>query len=118
GEGTPESRVEFEKHLAECPECQASLERLKALVPRVNERLREPLDTSVDGMMRLMQRAQEELNTQRAEQTSRRRRVWVLVGAALAFAVAATALVLLTRPQTAPNRERVYSPTPPNADGG
>ena len=57
GQGTPAERAAFELHLRDCPDCRADVERLQRLLPFAHAELRKPPDTSVDGMMRLMERA-------------------------------------------------------------
>ena len=66
GEATPEERAAFEAHLGDCPDCRADVERLRRLLPYAHAQLRKPLDTSVDGMMRLMEAAERELQATRA----------------------------------------------------
>ena len=119
GEGTAAERAAFELHLRECPECRADVERLQRLLPYAHAQLRKPPDTSVDGMMRIMERAERELQATRAEKDASRarRRPWILVGATLAVAAAVVAAVLLIHP-TAQLRDVVYGPPPPGVDGG
>jgi anti-sigma factor RsiW len=118
GEGTAKERAQFENHLADCPECQADLARIRALIPKINQRLREPLDTSIDAMMRLMDRAERDLQVERAALRDKkaRRRPWILAGATLAAIAAASALLLVT--QLSNPRDMTAGPKPPTVDGG
>ncbi len=114
GEGTPEERAAFEAHLATCPDCQANLARMRELIPKVNERLRQPLDVSVDGMLKIMDRAERDLQAEKASRPERKSwRPWILIGTGVAVAVIAAAFVLVQM------RERdIASPIPPAIDGG
>jgi anti-sigma factor RsiW len=118
GEGTPGERAAFEAHLGDCPDCRADVERLRRLLPYAHAQLRKPLDTSVDGMMRLMEAAERELQATRAEKDASRarRRPWILAGATLALAAAAAAVFLLVHPVKKP-RDDVAAPRR-NIDGG
>ncbi len=119
GEGSPEERAAFEAHLATCPDCQASLARMRELIPKVNERLQKPLDTSVDGMLKIMDRAERDLLAERAVLPERRtgRRTWALAVATLAVIAAASVLLLFLRAWSNP-REIAAAPEPPTSDGG
>jgi anti-sigma factor RsiW len=116
GEGTPKERAAFEKHLAECPDCPGDLERLRKLLPLAHELLRQPLDTSIDAMMRLMDRAERDLLAERAALRERKakRRPWII--AATTLALATTAAVLLLSQMREP--ETTAGPIPPVVDGG
>jgi anti-sigma factor RsiW len=117
GRDTPEQRADFEAHLQTCAECQADLERARRLMPYANELLQKPPDTSVDGMMRLMERAEREIKTERAERRARKahRRPWILAGATLAAAAAAALLLLYSLS----NPSHIYAAPPrPGIDGG
>jgi anti-sigma factor RsiW len=118
GGGTAKEREEFEKHLATCPDCQADLARMRELIPKIEQRLRQPLDTSVDAMMRLMDRAERDLLASRAARRERsaRRRPWVIAGATLAAIAAASALLLVSRLFNP--SDLTAGPNPPAADGG
>jgi anti-sigma factor RsiW len=118
GEGTPEERAAFEKHLAECPDCPGDLERLRKLLPLAHERLRQPLDTSVDAMMRLMDRAERDLLAERAalREKRARRRPWIIAATTLAAIAAASAILLVTRLYNP--RDLTAGPIPPAVDGG
>jgi anti-sigma factor RsiW len=118
GEGTPEERAAFEQHLAGCPECPADVERLKALLPLAHARLREPLDTSVDGMLRLMECAERELQDGRAERAARAvpRWTWVVAAATVVIALAVGAFLFARLPPNPGNV--IYAPEPPVEDGG
>jgi anti-sigma factor RsiW len=119
GEGTPEARAAFEKHLADCPECQAALARLREMIPKVSARLREPLDNSVDAMMHLMERAERDLEADRAHrlEASARRRPLIFAVAALAAVVMASLLLLLMSSLLHPETQTA-PPRPPAIDGG
>jgi anti-sigma factor RsiW len=116
GEGTAKERAAFEKHLADCPDCQAHLTRMRETIPKIEQRLRQPLDTSVDAMMRLMDRAERDLLAERAGLREKRaRRVsWVLIATTIAVAAVAAGLVLLQ--MRSPDVSA--GPIPPTVDGG
>jgi anti-sigma factor RsiW len=120
GEGTPEDRAAFEEHLENCPECQADLAQLERVLPNVHARLRAPLDTSVDGMLALMARAERELQDTRDDgrAQAKRRVSFALAAGALALAaILAVAVFLLPSPNQTP-RDSVYSPHHANPDAG
>jgi len=119
GRATPAEREAFEAHLRDCPDCLADLERVRRLLPYANARLREPPDTSIDGIMRLMERAEREIKADRAESRARRvrRRPWIFAGATLAVAAAAAAALLLLHPVENP-AYIVAAPPKPTVDGG
>jgi len=117
-EGSPEERAAFEQHLAGCPDCQADLARLKALLPQAHTRLRQPLDTSVDGMLRIMERTERDLQAGRLEREASAipRWTWVVAAATVVIALAVGAFLFARLPPNPGNV--VYAPEPPGADGG
>jgi anti-sigma factor RsiW len=115
GTATPEERAAFEAHLKECPDCPADLERVRKLLPQANDLLRKPPDTSVEGMMRLMDRAEREL---KAGGFPPEKRVspwlWGATAVTLAAVLAVTAFLMM-RLQSS-SKDTVF--VPERVDGG
>jgi anti-sigma factor RsiW len=97
GEGTPEERAAFEAHVRDCPDCAADLERVRQLLPLVQARLRQPPDTSVEGMMSLIERAEHDITVGRILVPEKHVSpwLWLATGAVLAMVMFATAIFMV-----------------------
>jgi anti-sigma factor RsiW len=115
GEGTPEERAAFEAHTRDCPDCAADLERVRQQLPVAEAKLRQPPDTSVEGMMSLIERAEHDITVGRILIPERRVSpwLWAFTGAVLVLVMFATA-IFMVRLQNAAHE--VY--VPPHIDGG